>query len=195
MLKQAWVDLDSNTYANILSGRSTATEVAIRNVETARFQQFANLYFDNPESSTEKNTAAAIGVGLAVTAVAALGCYAYKCYKKRKEQKKCERSPDFLSHLEIYFDQAHNGCLEMETVNSLLASIDEMNANHPEQYDVISPASLSSVVNFVNDYTQKVLFENTKRTTMELIVPNYEATFYNLKKCLQMQKQVLQQVA
>ena len=194
MWKKAWVDIDPLIYENIMSGKSKATEVAIRNGETSRFQHFANFQFDDLEYSAKEKTAVVLGVGLAVTAV--FGCYkVYKHFKQKSEEKACEQTTDFQMCLQGYFNQAHDGCLQTETVNELLECIDRMTTVHEEQFTDGDSNALVSVVGFVNDYTQKILFETSKRVHMEFIIPNYEATFDNLKKCLQIQKQALQMVA
>ncbi len=146
--------------------------------------------------AVKEHKAVAIGVG-AVVAVAGVGTYAYNSWKNSKKQAAEERMAGFQKALKEYLKASKKGRLNAKVVDNLLNALDALEKKKlGKDVELTIPASqLTSLIYSIFTYTETLAKANEYEVKIAKPQNGTQGSITSLKSYLEIQKQILENVA
>ena len=138
----------------------------------------------------------AIGVGAAV-AVVGVGAYAYNSWKDSKRQADEERIAGFQKALKEYLKASKKGKLNAKVVDNLLNALDDLEKKKlGKDVELTIPASqLTALIYSIFTYTETLAKANDYEVKIAKPKNGTQGSITSLKSYLEIQKQILENVA
>ena len=195
-----YLNIDEKTYAGVQAGVLELCGLA-KNADTKRVAKHIPTVADAAKDGASKaidfirvhKKGTIIVGGILVVGGAVAGTVGYISHRKQRKLDK-----QFGIALQQYLDAARSGTLTIDILDSLISSIEAIEANNPQKSINlnISSAQFSELINCIFDYTMR-LAEVNNVSTKSIARPKYfkKKTSDDLKYYLNMQKQIFEQAA
>ena len=144
----------------------------------------------------KEHKAIAIGVG-AVTTVAGVGAYAYHSWKDNKMADAEEKIADFQKALKDYLKASKKGKLNAKVVDNLQNALDDLEKKKlGKDVELTIPASqLTALIYSIFTYTETLAKANEYEVKIVKPKNGTQGSITSLKSYLEIQKQILENVA
>lgn len=133
-----------------------------------------------------------VGIMAAGVAVVGAGVWGYTKWKNREPKALTK----FRNALKVYIDAIRNGNMDIDKINDLMISLDELKEH--KDYEKISiqltAEELEVLVSRIHDYTVKLALDNSIELEEDELNVNGEAII-NLQSYLKVQKRIFEDVA
>lgn len=195
-----YLDIDEKTYAGVKAGLYELYGLA-KNVDNKRVAKHIPAVADAAKEGASKaidfirvhQKGTIIVGGVLIVGGAVAGTVGYVAHRK---QRKLDQQ--FGTALQEYLDSARNGTLNIEILDTLIASIEAVEKGNPKKPISlnISAAQFGDLINCIFDYTKR-LAEANNISTQSINRPKYfkKKTADDLKYYLNMQKHIFEQAA
>lgn len=195
-----YLNIDDKTYAGVKAGTLELCGLA-KNIDSKRVAKHIPAVADAAKDGASKaidfvrgHKKGTLIVGTVLAASGAVaGTISYVSHRKQRKLDK-----QFGEALQVYLDAAREGTLTIEVLNSLISSIEAIEANNPnKEINLnISCAQFSELIHCIFDYTLR-LAKAYNFNAKEICRPKYfkKKTSDELKYYLNMQKQIFEQAA
>lgn len=195
-----YLNIDEKTYASVKAGLYELYGLA-KEVDNKRVAKHIPAVTDAAKEGASKaidfirlhQKGTIIVGGVLIIGGAVAGTVGYVAHRKQRELDK-----QFGTALQEYLDSARNGTLNIEILDTLIASIEAVEKCNPKKPISlnVSAAQFGDLINCIFDYTKR-LVEANNISTQSINRPKYfkKKTADDLKYYLNMQKHILEQAA
>lgn len=195
-----YLNIDEKTYAGVKAGLYELYGLA-KEVDNKRVAKHIPAVTDAAKEGASKaidfirlhQKGTIIVGGVLIIGGAVAGTVGYVAHRKQRELDK-----QFGTALQEYLDSARNGTLNIEILDTLIASIEAVEKCNPKKPISlnVSAAQFGDLINCIFDYTKR-LAEANNISTQSINRPKYfkKKTADDLKYYLNMQKHIFEQAA
>lgn len=207
-LAQVTLAVPDDIYADVIAGTLEIGGLVKdnKNIIRKHLQRVANAVPRKNTAQTVKkvnvmqivksNKGVAIGIGVAVAVVGGVA-YAVHSVKERKAEQVEAYVADFQKSLKLYLKATKNGKINAKVVENLLDVLKEIEkCKVSETVMLVIPASqLNELINSIFDYTKRLAIANTQEIQVNAPKRGTKNSISNLQSYLEIQKQIICNVA
>lgn len=201
MLVPVQLDIPAEYVDGFLDGSLVITKAVVRAAKDGKIQKHIDLLpaVKNEAVQLLSNKKVRLAVGL-TTAVIVVGGLITIIVKKANEKSDVEIPESVIRFQDLfrtYLKEAKKGDLNVDTINSLLVTLDEVESTQNGTVTIdFSTEELTSLLMQIYEYTNK-LAAATSVSTESISAPTHNSggNLLSLKQYLRLQKQIIESVA
>lgn len=201
MLVPVQLDIPAEYVDGFLDGSLMITKAVVRAAKDGKIQKHIDLLPTVKNEAVQllsnKKVRLAVGITAAVIMVGGLITVIVKKANEKSDVEIPECVIRFQNLFRSYLEEAQKGDLSVETINSLLETLDEVEATQNRTVTIdFSTEELTTLLMQIYEYTNK-LAAATSVSAESLSAPthNSEDNLLSLKQYLHLQKQIIESAA
>ena len=201
MLVPVQLDIPAEYVDGFLDGSLVITKAVVRAAKDGKIQKHIDLLpavkNDAVQLLSNKKVRLAVGLTAAVIVVGGLITIIVKKINEKSDVEIPESVIRFQDLFRAYLKEARKGNLNVDTINSLLETLDEVEATQNGTVTIdFSTEELTTLLMQIYEYTNK-LAAATSVNAESLSAPTHNSggNLLSLKQYLRLQKQIIESVA